>query len=144
VLAAQLAVPAAALDLDRPVPAALLEDAPYGGPGARQADPAARRLAAQGLTVRELLSRGLGAGYLLAVGTPEQVADTIQTWFETGAVDGFNLMPDLLADGLPALVDHVVPELQRRGLFRTEYRGSTLREHYGLPRPASRTTAEAR
>ncbi|MFD7862825.1 NtaA/DmoA family FMN-dependent monooxygenase [Streptomyces sp. NPDC057682] len=135
-LAGLLGVPAEALSLDRPVPLELL-NAPPSGPGANwSTDPHARRLAAGGLTVRELLSRGLGAGYLLSVGTPEQVADTIEAWFVSGAVDGFNLMPDVLADGLPVLVDEVVPILRRRGLFRSEYRGTTLREHYGLPLPS--------
>jgi FMN-dependent oxidoreductase (nitrilotriacetate monooxygenase family) len=90
----------------------------------------------------DLESGGAPNGHLTVVGTPEQVADTIQLWFEAEAADGFNLMPDVLADGLPAFVDHVVPILQRRGLFRTEYRGTTLREHYGLPRPARLPAAE--
>lgn len=138
-LAGRLGVPHTALELDRPVAADLLRAEP--GDGGRHVDPVARRLATQGLTVRELLSRGLGAGYFHVVGTPDQVADRIQLWFESGAVDGFNLMPDVLADGLPALVDEVVPILRRRGLFRTEYRGSTLRSHYGLPLPARRSAA---
>ncbi|MEU3413834.1 NtaA/DmoA family FMN-dependent monooxygenase [Streptomyces sp. NPDC006658] len=132
-LAGRLGVPSTALDLDSPVPARLLRAAPPAGGG--EAEERARRLAERGLTVRDLLSRGLGAGYFHVVGTPEQVADRIQLWFESRAVDGFNLMPDVLADGLPALVDEVVPVLRRRGLFRTEYRGSTLRAHYGLPLP---------
>jgi FMN-dependent oxidoreductase (nitrilotriacetate monooxygenase family) len=84
----------------------------------------------------DLESGGAPNGHLTVVGTPEQVADAIQLWFEAGGADGFNLMPDVLADGLPAFVEHVVPVLQQRGLFRTEYRGTTLREHYGLPLPA--------
>ncbi|MFF4344343.1 NtaA/DmoA family FMN-dependent monooxygenase [Kitasatospora sp. NPDC001540] len=83
----------------------------------------------------DLEHRGTSNGHLTATGTPEQVADLIQLWFEEGAADGFNLMPDVLADGLPVFVDEVVPILQRRGLFRTEYRGSTLREHYGAAQP---------
>jgi hypothetical protein len=70
-------------------------------------------------------------------GTPEQIADAIETWFHAGAADGFNIMPPILPTGLDAFVDHVVPELQRRGLFRTEYTGTTLREHYGLSRPVA-------
>ena len=70
-------------------------------------------------------------------GTPEQVADTIEEWFTTGAADGFNVMPPILPSSLETFVDHVVPVLQARGIFRTEYAGSTLREHYGLPVPAS-------
>jgi FMN-dependent oxidoreductase (nitrilotriacetate monooxygenase family) len=85
-------------------------------------------------------------GHITAIGTPEQVADTVEEWFSSGAADGFTLMPDVFADGLPAFVDEVVPVLQRRGLFRTAYRGATLRDHFGLPRPyaAPATPAAAR
>jgi FMN-dependent oxidoreductase (nitrilotriacetate monooxygenase family) len=90
------------------------------------------------LTVRELIGRlGGGRGHLTVAGTPEHIADAIQTWFEAGAADGFNIMPPTLPGGLDDFVDHVVPILRRRGLFRTEYAGTTLRDHYGLPRPAS-------
>jgi len=71
-------------------------------------------------------------------GTAQQVADTVGHWYERGAADGFNIMPAVLPSGLERFVDEVVPILQERGLFRTEYTGSTLREHYGLPRPANR------
>ena len=60
----------------------------------------------------------------------------IEHWFRTGAADGFNLMPPTLPDALEDFVDHVVPELQRRGLFGTHYTTDTLRGHLGLPRPA--------
>ncbi|MBS28790.1 MAG: LLM class flavin-dependent oxidoreductase [Alphaproteobacteria bacterium] len=88
------------------------------------------------VTLRELLARfaHIGGHYLFA-GTPEQVADLIEDWFTDGAADGFNLMPPLLPAMLDAFVDEVVPLLQARGLFRTEYSGTTLREHYGLDRP---------
>jgi len=66
------------------------------------------------------------------------VADAIEEWWNNGAADGFNVMPPVLPSGLGAFVDHVVPILRRRGLFRTEYTGTTLRDHYGLPRPANR------
>jgi alkanesulfonate monooxygenase SsuD/methylene tetrahydromethanopterin reductase-like flavin-dependent oxidoreductase (luciferase family) len=72
------------------------------------------------------------------VGSPEQIADDIERWFVAGAADGFNLNADSFPSGLEAFVDHVVPELRRRGIFRTEYTGSTLREHLGLSRPRSR------
>jgi FMN-dependent oxidoreductase (nitrilotriacetate monooxygenase family) len=88
------------------------------------------------LTVRQLIGRlGGGRGHRTFAGTPEQVADAIQHWWENGAADGFNIMPPVLPAGLETFVDQVVPLLQRRGLFRTEYEGRTLREHYGLPRP---------
>jgi hypothetical protein len=68
----------------------------------------------------------------------------LQDWFERDAADGFNLIPPLLPSSLSEFVDLVVPELQRRGLFRTEYEGTTLREHLGLPRPANPNTIQAR
>ncbi|MEV8410551.1 LLM class flavin-dependent oxidoreductase [Streptomyces niveus] len=91
------------------------------------------------LTVRQLIGRlGGGRGHRTFAGTAEQVADTIEHWYDSGAADGFNIMPALLPSGLEVFVDQVVPILQERGLFRTEYTGTTLREHYGLPRPANR------
>jgi FMN-dependent oxidoreductase (nitrilotriacetate monooxygenase family) len=91
------------------------------------------------LTVRQLIERlGGGRGHRTFAGTPEQVADTIELWFTTEAADGFNVMPAVLPAGLDDFVDHVVPELRRRGLFRHEYEGTTLREHYRVPRPAGR------
>ncbi|MGW2560907.1 LLM class flavin-dependent oxidoreductase [Streptomyces sp. NPDC001514] len=97
-----------------------------------------------GLTLRELIARlGGGRGHRVFAGTPEQIADQLQEWFTHGAADGFNIMPPHLPGGLEDFVDHVVPVLQRRGLFRTEYTGRTLREHYGLARPANRLVASA-
>ncbi|MBG0830219.1 LLM class flavin-dependent oxidoreductase [Planomonospora sp. ID67723] len=93
----------------------------------------------ENLTVRQLLARLAGGrGHRVVAGTPEQIADEIQVWFTGGAADGFNIMPPVLPGGLEDFVEHVVPELQIRGLFRTEYEGRTLRENYGLARPASR------
>ncbi|MDI9937319.1 LLM class flavin-dependent oxidoreductase [Rhodococcus sp. IEGM 1351] len=91
-------------------------------------------LAADGsLTVRQLIGLlGGGRGHRTFAGTPEQVADELQTWFEQGAADGFNIMPPYLPGGLDDFVDRVVPILQQRGLFRTEYTATTLRGHYGL------------
>lgn len=92
----------------------------------------------ESLTIRELIRRLAGGrGHRVFAGTPEQVADEIELWFRSGAADGFNVMPPTLPGGLDDFVEHVVPELQRRGLFRTDYTGSTLREHYGLDRPAN-------
>jgi FMN-dependent oxidoreductase (nitrilotriacetate monooxygenase family) len=89
------------------------------------------------LTIRQIIARlGGGRGHRVVAGTPEQIADAIEVWFRAGAADGFNIMPPILPTGLADFVDHVVPVLQRRGLFRTEYSGTTLREHYGLARPA--------
>jgi len=90
------------------------------------------------LTVRELIGRlGGGRGHRTFAGTPEQVADAMIGWWEDGAADGFNVMPPVLPSGLTAFVEHVVPILQRRGVFRTEYEGKTLRDNYGLPRPSN-------
>jgi FMN-dependent oxidoreductase (nitrilotriacetate monooxygenase family) len=89
-------------------------------------------------TLRQLLGYLAGArGHFVTAGTPEQIADLIEDWFNTGAADGFNVMPPLLPAQLDAFSEGVIPILQRRGLFRTEYTGKTLREHYDLPRPAS-------
>ncbi len=85
-------------------------------------------------TVRELISYvSAGGGHRRIVGTPEQVADTIEEWFRAGAADGFNLMPDRFPDGLEIFVDEVVPLLRQRGLFRHEYEDSTLRGRFGIP-----------
>jgi FMN-dependent oxidoreductase (nitrilotriacetate monooxygenase family) len=95
------------------------------------------------LTVRQLIGRlGGGRGHRTFAGTPEQVADAIQQWWENGAADGFNVMAPVLPSGLSAFVDHVVPILQRRGLFRSEYEGRTLRDRYGLARPRNRNERE--
>src|SRR3954468_24375794 len=92
----------------------------------------------EGLTVRQIAGRLGGYGGLGMVGTPAMIADQMQEWLETGASDGFNVMFPYLPGGLDDFVDTVVPELQRRGIFRTEYEGRTLRENLGLPRPDNR------
>ncbi|MET9492474.1 LLM class flavin-dependent oxidoreductase [Nocardia sp. NPDC006630] len=85
------------------------------------------------LTVRQLIGKlGGGRGHRTLAGTPVQIADDLQSWFEGGAADGFNIMPPYLPGGLEDFVDQVVPILQERGLFRTEYTATTLRGHYGL------------
>ncbi len=90
-------------------------------------------------TLRQLLATLAGArGHFTYAGTPEQVANLMQDWFESGAADGFNVMPPILPSMLDLFIAEVIPLLQRRGLFRTAYTGRTLREHYGLPVPESR------
>ncbi|QXG47987.1 LLM class flavin-dependent oxidoreductase [Pseudomonas viridiflava] len=79
-----------------------------------------------------------GRGHYSLIGTPEQVADELQRWFEQGAADGFNVLVPHLPGGLEDVARLLVPELQRRGLFRTEYEGTTLRENLGLQRPINR------
>ncbi|AZO79604.1 MULTISPECIES: LLM class flavin-dependent oxidoreductase [unclassified Bosea (in: a-proteobacteria)] len=96
-------------------------------------------------TIRQLIQRLAGArGHRVVVGTPEHVAGEIQTWFEQGAADGFNVMPPWIHGGFEVFVAEVVPILRKRGLFRQDYSGSTLRDHYGLPRPDSLFAAEQR
>jgi alkanesulfonate monooxygenase SsuD/methylene tetrahydromethanopterin reductase-like flavin-dependent oxidoreductase (luciferase family) len=90
----------------------------------------------EGLTLREVALR-FSRPKRDFVGTPEQVADAIQTWFETGASDGF-IVNSVLPDGLQYFTELVVPVLQQRGLFRTEYSGQTLRDNLGLDVPANR------
>jgi FMN-dependent oxidoreductase (nitrilotriacetate monooxygenase family) len=90
------------------------------------------------LTIRQLYQRVVGArGHLTIVGTPEHVADVMEQWLQERGADGFNIMPAHLPVGLSDFTEHVVPELQRRRLFRTRYEGSTLREHLGLARPTN-------
>src|SRR5581483_11219598 len=90
------------------------------------------------LTIRQLYQRVAGArGHRTIWGTPVQIADQLEEWFVNDAADGFNIMPPYLPGGLDDFVDLVVPELRRRGLFRTEYEGRTLRENLGLARPTS-------
>lgn len=84
-------------------------------------------------TVRELLGYlNAGGGHLTLIGTPEMIVDEMVYWFNEGVADGFNLMPPSLPDSLEDFVEFIVPELQRRGLYRTSYSGQTLREHLGL------------
>lgn len=100
---------------------------------------AARR---NGLTLRQLYLHIAGArGHKQIVGTPAQIADLLETWFQHGAADGFNIMPPWLPGGLDDFVDLVLPELRRRGLFREAYEGRTLRENLGLSRPENRFTS---
>jgi alkanesulfonate monooxygenase SsuD/methylene tetrahydromethanopterin reductase-like flavin-dependent oxidoreductase (luciferase family) len=88
------------------------------------------------LTVRQLYTRIAGArGHWTVIGTPADVADQIEERFVKHGADGFNLMPAYLPGSLNDVVDLVVPQLQRRGLFRHDYQGRTLRDNLGLPRP---------
>jgi FMN-dependent oxidoreductase (nitrilotriacetate monooxygenase family) len=89
-------------------------------------------------TIRQLVQRLAGArGHWVIAGPPEKIADNIQAWFENGAADGFNVMPPWLPGGFDLFTEQVVPILCKRGLFRREYVGKTLRDHYGLARPAN-------
>ena len=93
----------------------------------------------ENLTIRQLYQRFAGArGQRTLIGTAAQIVDDMQAWFDGYGVDGFLFHASHLPGGLDDFVDMIVPELQTRGLFRTEYEGTTLRENLGLPRPASR------
>jgi alkanesulfonate monooxygenase SsuD/methylene tetrahydromethanopterin reductase-like flavin-dependent oxidoreductase (luciferase family) len=92
------------------------------------------------LTLRQLYLR-YERGNKTLCGTPSSIADHMEEWLAGGAADGFMLNFPILPDGLEAFVQKVVPELQRRGIFRTDYTGLTLRDHLGLARPANRHTA---
>ena len=83
-------------------------------------------------------------GHWTLIGTPEQIVDQLQAWFENEAADGFNILPPTTPASLDDFVDLVVPELQRRGLFRTTYEGKTLRENLGLKRPENQYLLEKR
>ncbi|MFF6985837.1 NtaA/DmoA family FMN-dependent monooxygenase [Streptomyces sp. NPDC010273] len=136
-----LQLPSGTLELDGPLPADLPPEDAIEGAKSRYTlvVELSRR---DRLTVRQLIGRlGGGRGHLTFAGTPEQVADAIESWFTQGAADGFNIMPAVLPSGLDAFVDQVVPLLRTRGLLRTEYGPrTTLRERYGLPRPTNQYT----
>ena len=124
--------------LDGPIP----EMGDTNGPLSRQ-----RLLLEQGrrdkLTLWQLCLANAGPrGHVLSIGTPSQVADEMEHWFKDGAADGFNVMPAWLPGSLKDFVDLVIPELQRRGLFRTEYEATTLRGNLGLPVPVNRHHAQ--
>lgn len=128
------------LELDAPMP-----DLPIPANGSTTFAQATLNFARQGnLTFRQLLYKlGGGIGHRVIVGTPEAIADDIESWFVNDAADGFNLMPDVLPTGLETFVDHVVPILRKRGLFRTRYEEGTLRQRFGLARPPSRYASPA-
>ncbi|WP_411840494.1 LLM class flavin-dependent oxidoreductase [Paracoccus sp. ME4] len=124
-------------DIDGPLPPA----PPTEGMKSRQA--LIRQIADEnGYSIRQLYEWVASArGHYTIVGSAIQVADMLEEWFTGGAADGFNILPPWLPTGLTDFVDLVVPELQRRGLFRTAYEGRTLRENLGLPFPVNRHAA---
>ena len=122
------------IDPDAPFPTGLLNDAPKTSFGASIYKMAAEEPGATFRAVAQKLSALPGG--LDFTGTPEGLAKLIAGWWDAGAADGFTLMPNVLPGQLAAFVDHVVPLLQRQGIARTEYAGTTLRDHVGLPRPA--------
>jgi alkanesulfonate monooxygenase SsuD/methylene tetrahydromethanopterin reductase-like flavin-dependent oxidoreductase (luciferase family) len=133
-LSVALGTDVSGFDLDGPLPEIPQSNASQSG-RQRLVDMAAR----DNLTVRELAQIVGGSyGALELVGTPETIVDQMEEWFSTKACDGFNVMFPYVPEGLDDFVDRVTPELQRRGLFRKEYEGKTLRENLGLPRPENR------
>ncbi len=126
-LSIRLGVDASGFDLDAELPDLPVTNQGQSGQAAMVA--LARR---EKLTVRQLAQIAGGYGGLSMVGTATEIADTMQAWLEGEACDGFNVMFPTVPAGLDDFVALVVPELQRRGLFRTEYEGKTLRENLGL------------
>jgi FMN-dependent oxidoreductase (nitrilotriacetate monooxygenase family) len=124
------------IDLDGPLPPVPSEDQIEG---AKSRTTLITKLArGENLTVRELLAKlGGGRGHRTFTGTPEQLADDIELWFSERAADGFNLQPPGHPADVATFVDHVVPILRERGIFRHEYEGTTLRDRYDLSRPTS-------
>ncbi len=133
-LSITLGLDASKFDPDGPLPDNLPETNATKS-GRDRAELLARR---EGLNVRQLAQRLGGYSGLAMVGTPETIADDMEEWLHTKGSDGFTVMFPYLPQGLDDVVDRVIPEIQRRGLFRTEYEGSTLRENLGLPRPENR------
>jgi FMN-dependent oxidoreductase (nitrilotriacetate monooxygenase family) len=126
------------LPLDRPLSAKDFPDPATVQAARSRTEVIIKLVERDNLTLRQLLGYLAGArGHYVTAGTPEQIADLMEDWFNDGAADGFNVMPPLLPLQFEVFAKEVVPLLQRRGLFRTEYEGTTLREHYGLDWPVS-------
>jgi alkanesulfonate monooxygenase len=134
-LSVQLGFDVSKLDLDGPLP----DELPPTNASHTSRQKLVDMARSDRLTVRQLAQYVGGAfGTLEMIGTAAMIADQMQAWLESRACDGFNVMFPYLPGGLDDFVDQVVPELQRRGLFRRDYEGTTLREHLGLPRPGNR------
>ncbi|MEP9379465.1 LLM class flavin-dependent oxidoreductase [Aquabacter sp. CN5-332] len=121
------------VDIDKPLPDHIIS------PEDRKTSPRYAYLFKEPLTVRQMYERyGAARGQRTLKGTPATIVDQMEQWFVNYGVDGFLIQPPVLPLGLDEFIAHVIPELQNRGLFRTEYTGRTLRENLGLKRPASR------
>ena len=133
-LSVMLGCDASAFELDGPLP-----DIPESNASRSGRDKLVSMARERHMSVRQLAQWVGGAfGILEMIGTPAMIADQMQAWLEQRACDGFNVMFPYLPAGLDDFVSEVVPELQRRGIFRQRYEAHTLREHLGLPRPANR------
>jgi alkanesulfonate monooxygenase SsuD/methylene tetrahydromethanopterin reductase-like flavin-dependent oxidoreductase (luciferase family) len=121
-------------DLDGPVP-----DLPLSNVIQTYAKVAYEKARKANLTLRDIYNQiAVARGYLFAYGNAAAIADVMEEWFTERACDGFVLVPPYFPAAFDEFIDQVVPELQRRGIFRQEYSGSTLREHLGLPVPPNR------
>ena len=133
-LSVQLGHDASKFDLDGPLP-----EIPESNASKSAREKLILKAKRENLTVRQLAQYVGGSyGTLEMIGTPAMIADQMEEWLVTEGADGFNVMFPYLPGGLDEFVDRVVPELQRRGLFRKDYEGKTLRENLDLPRPANR------
>ncbi|MBV9583274.1 MAG: NtaA/DmoA family FMN-dependent monooxygenase, partial [Alphaproteobacteria bacterium] len=136
-LSIALGCDASQFDLDGPLP-----DIPESNASKSGRERVIARARRDNLTVRQLAQIAGSYGGLAMVGTPKTIADQMEEWFFGEACDGFNIMFPWVPGGLDDFVDRLVPELQRRGLFRRDYEGRTLRENLGLPRPDNRFFAK--
>jgi FMN-dependent oxidoreductase (nitrilotriacetate monooxygenase family) len=125
---------ASKFDPDKPLP----DDIPESNASKSGRERAIMLGKRENLTVRQLAQRMGGFAGLAMVGTPKSIADEMEEWLTTEASDGFTIQFPYLPGGLEDFCDKVVPELQRRGIYRREYEGKTLRENLGLPRPENR------
>ncbi|CAN8106551.1 unnamed protein product [Discula destructiva] len=138
-LSVLLGADASGFDPDGPLP----KELPETNASKTGREQVARLAEEEGLTVRQLAGRYGGFAGLAFVGTPESISDEMETWLTEEGADGFTVCFPYLPQGLDDVCERLVPELQRRGLFRKEYEGTTLREHLGLPRPDNRFFAKA-
>ncbi|VUC32772.1 unnamed protein product [Clonostachys rosea] len=130
-LSISLGVDASKFDPDGPLP----DDIPETNASKSGRESVIKLAKDEGLSVRQLAQRYGGYSGLAFVGTPETVADGFEQWLNEGGADGFTVTFPFLPQGLDDVTEKLVPELQRRGIFRKDYTGTTLREHLGLPRP---------
>ena len=130
-LSAEFGIDLTGYRLDQPLP----EELPASPRATSRRELMLNLARGEGLTLRQLSARTASLGHWVLCGSARSIADTLEQWFHGGAADGFIVMPSALPSGLNDFVRQVVPELQRRGLFRTRYDGLTLRDHLGLPVP---------